>query len=236
MVECARRRRIASRDRARQQRHRLLARLLRQLHTGRCRSVGRRPGAPPAAAQAQGRGRGRAGVTQHPATGRRKESPSYARSGWRRSSPRSTIAATVYVGYQFVFRSTNRGETWERISPDLSSNDPAQMLLKSSSAIPYQTIVALAESPTQSGRALRRHRRRPAARDDGRWKELDRSDVVAASAQVGVARRAVAHMPRERSTSRCAAAKTTTSRPTSTSRPTTAGRSRASSPTCRPVR
>jgi photosystem II stability/assembly factor-like uncharacterized protein len=56
-------------------------------------------------------------------------------------------AATVYVGYQYVFRSTNRGDTWERISPDLSRNDPSQMLVKSSSAIPYQTIVALAESP-----------------------------------------------------------------------------------------
>jgi photosystem II stability/assembly factor-like uncharacterized protein len=59
--------------------------------------------------------------------------------------------ATVYVGFQFVFRSTNRGDTWERISPDLTSNDPAQMLLKSSSAIPHLTIVALAESPTRAG-------------------------------------------------------------------------------------
>jgi photosystem II stability/assembly factor-like uncharacterized protein len=54
---------------------------------------------------------------------------------------------TIYAGYQFVFRSTNRGDVWERISPDLSSNVPSQMLLRSSSAIPYQTIVALAESP-----------------------------------------------------------------------------------------
>ncbi len=55
--------------------------------------------------------------------------------------------ATVYVGFQYVFRSSDRGGTWERISPDLTSNDPSQMLLRSSSAIPYQTIVALAESP-----------------------------------------------------------------------------------------
>jgi photosystem II stability/assembly factor-like uncharacterized protein len=57
--------------------------------------------------------------------------------------------ATVYVGFQYVFKSTNRGDTWERISPDLSRNDPSQMLLKSSSAIPYQAIVALAESPSK---------------------------------------------------------------------------------------
>ena len=59
--------------------------------------------------------------------------------------------ATVYLGYQYVFRSTNRGDTWQRISPDLRGNDPAPMLLKSSSAIPYQTIVALAESPRNQG-------------------------------------------------------------------------------------
>jgi photosystem II stability/assembly factor-like uncharacterized protein len=50
-----------------------------------------------------------------------------------------------------VYRSTTRGDRWERISPDLSANDPAQMLLKSSSAIPYQTIVALVESPQKAG-------------------------------------------------------------------------------------
>ena len=59
-------------------------------------------------------------------------------------------SATIYAGFQFVFRSTNRGETWERISPDLTGNDPSRMLLKSSSAIPYQTIVALAESPSRA--------------------------------------------------------------------------------------
>jgi photosystem II stability/assembly factor-like uncharacterized protein len=58
---------------------------------------------------------------------------------------------TVYVGYQFVFRSTNRGDTWEKISPDLTSNDPAQMLPKSASEIPYQTITSLAESPRVKG-------------------------------------------------------------------------------------
>ena len=58
---------------------------------------------------------------------------------------------TVYVGYQFVFRSTNRGDEWEKISEDLTANDPAQMLPKSSSEIPYQTITALAESPRVKG-------------------------------------------------------------------------------------
>ena len=60
-------------------------------------------------------------------------------------------ASTIYAGYQFVFRSKDKGATWERISADLTSNDPTQMLPKSSNEIPYQTIVALAESRARPG-------------------------------------------------------------------------------------
>ena len=60
-------------------------------------------------------------------------------------------SGVIYAGYQFVYRSPDRGTTWERISPDLSSNNPSRMLLKSSSAIPFQTITALAESPRRKG-------------------------------------------------------------------------------------
>ena len=70
-------------------------------------------------------------------------------------------ANTVYLGYQFVFRSTNRGDTWEKISPDLTANNPAEMLLKSASMIPYQTITSLAESPRVKGLIY-------AGTDDGR--------------------------------------------------------------------
>ena len=68
---------------------------------------------------------------------------------------------TVYLGYQYVFRSNNRGDAWEKISGDLTGNDPAQMLPKSSSEIPYQTITALAESPRVKGLIY-------AGTDDGR--------------------------------------------------------------------
>jgi len=60
-------------------------------------------------------------------------------------------AATIYAGYQYVFRSRDRGASWDRISADLTGNDPARMLRKSSSEIPFQTIVALAESPRKPG-------------------------------------------------------------------------------------
>ena len=59
--------------------------------------------------------------------------------------------STIYAGYQFVFRSTDRGATWTKISGDLTDNDPSKMLPRSASEIPYQTIVALAESPRKPG-------------------------------------------------------------------------------------
>jgi len=68
---------------------------------------------------------------------------------------------TIYAGYQYVMRSTNRGDSWQAISKDLTANEPSQMLLKSSNAIPYQTIVALAESPRTKGLIY-------AGTDDGR--------------------------------------------------------------------
>jgi photosystem II stability/assembly factor-like uncharacterized protein len=57
----------------------------------------------------------------------------------------------IYAGYQYVYKSDNRGDGFERISPDLTDNDAAQMLIRNSNAIPYQTIVALAESPRRAG-------------------------------------------------------------------------------------
>jgi photosystem II stability/assembly factor-like uncharacterized protein len=52
----------------------------------------------------------------------------------------------VYAGYQVLFRSLNRGDDWTAISPDLTDNDRQQMG-ENPSAIPYQTLVAVAESP-----------------------------------------------------------------------------------------
>jgi hypothetical protein len=62
----------------------------------------------------------------------------------------------VYFGGQYLFRSWNRGETWEKISGDLSDNDPARF-----GDIPYQTIFALSESPMRFGLLY-------AGTDDGR--------------------------------------------------------------------
>jgi photosystem II stability/assembly factor-like uncharacterized protein len=84
-------------------------------------------------------------------------------------------AGTIYAGFQFVFRSQDRGATWQKISDDLTDNDPSRMLRRSSSEIPYQTIVALAESPRKRGLlyAGTDDGRLHLTMDDGRhWSEL----------------------------------------------------------------
>jgi photosystem II stability/assembly factor-like uncharacterized protein len=53
---------------------------------------------------------------------------------------------TLYLGLQYVFKSTNRGDTWSRISPDLTYDTAAEM-----GDIPYHTIFALSESPLHAG-------------------------------------------------------------------------------------
>jgi photosystem II stability/assembly factor-like uncharacterized protein len=66
----------------------------------------------------------------------------------------------LYHGFQYLFRSMNKGETWERISPDLSYNDPAQQG-HWPYAIPFATITAVDESPFKFGLLY-------AGTDDGR--------------------------------------------------------------------
>ncbi len=56
----------------------------------------------------------------------------------------------LYCGFQYLFRSMNKGETWEKISPDLTYNNP-QWMGKLPYAIPYQSITAIDESPFKFG-------------------------------------------------------------------------------------
>ena len=59
-------------------------------------------------------------------------------------------ANTVSAGDQYVYRSRDRGTTWERISDDLTDSNPRQMGVNPS-AIPYQTLTHIAESPLTRG-------------------------------------------------------------------------------------
>ncbi|MFQ6038532.1 MAG: hypothetical protein ACE5LV_07940, partial [Candidatus Aminicenantales bacterium] len=52
----------------------------------------------------------------------------------------------IYLGMQYLFRSRDRGDTWERISPDLTYNTPSEM-----GDIPYHTIFTISESPLKFG-------------------------------------------------------------------------------------
>ncbi len=57
---------------------------------------------------------------------------------------------TVYAGAQVVFRSTNDGQSWEAVSPDLTRNDKAKEHGGRLEEY-YSTIFTLAESPRAQG-------------------------------------------------------------------------------------
>jgi len=67
----------------------------------------------------------------------------------------ATRKGTIYIGAQFLFRSRDFGQTWDRISPDLTTNDPAKqrqeqsggVTIDNSSAETHTTIYAISESP-----------------------------------------------------------------------------------------
>ena len=62
---------------------------------------------------------------------------------------------TIYLGGQFLFRSKDHGESWDRISPDLTTNDPARqhqelsggLTIDNSDAEKFETIYTISESP-----------------------------------------------------------------------------------------
>ncbi len=66
---------------------------------------------------------------------------------------------TVYFGSQFVHRSRDRGETWEIVSPDLTTDDPrwqnqersGGLTLDVTGAENFTSLVALAPSPVERG-------------------------------------------------------------------------------------
>ncbi len=66
---------------------------------------------------------------------------------------------TVYIGAQFLFRSRDHGQSWERISPDLTSNDPQKqkqeqsggITVDNSAAEMHTTVYSISESPVAAG-------------------------------------------------------------------------------------
>jgi photosystem II stability/assembly factor-like uncharacterized protein len=62
---------------------------------------------------------------------------------------------TIYIGAQFLFRSRDHGQSWDRISPDLTTNDPEKqkqeesggVTVDNSSAEMHTAIYSISESP-----------------------------------------------------------------------------------------
>ena len=62
---------------------------------------------------------------------------------------------TIYIGAQYLFRSRDHGQTWDRISPDLTTNDPEKqkqeesggVTVDNSSAETHETVYSISESP-----------------------------------------------------------------------------------------
>ena len=86
---------------------------------------------------------------------RRSDEPDYR---WNWNTPihlSPSKPGTIYFGAQFLFRSTDRGENWERISPDLTTNDPLKqkqelsggVSIDNTSAEAHCTIFSISESP-----------------------------------------------------------------------------------------
>lgn len=76
------------------------------------------------------------------------------RFNWDAAISVSPTSNRVYVGAQYLFKTEDRGETWERISPDLTTNDPAKqkqsesggLTVDNSTAENHTTISCIAES------------------------------------------------------------------------------------------
>ena len=62
---------------------------------------------------------------------------------------------TIYIGAQFLFRSRDHGQSWDRISPDLTTNDPEKqkqeesggVTVDNSAAEMHTSIYSISESP-----------------------------------------------------------------------------------------
>jgi len=69
--------------------------------------------------------------------------------------PSPSQKGVIYLGAQYLLRSKDRGDSWERVSPDLTTNDQSRqkqlqsggLSVDNSSAENYTTIITISESP-----------------------------------------------------------------------------------------
>jgi len=80
------------------------------------------------------------------------------RFNWNTPVSFGPASGAMYVGAQYLFRSTNQGDTWRRVSPDLTTNDPTKqkqsesggITIDNSTAENHCTIYTIGESPLDS--------------------------------------------------------------------------------------
>jgi len=81
--------------------------------------------------------------------------PKY-RFNWNAAAAMSpTNKQVLYTGAQYLFKSTNKGNSWTKISPDLTGNDPKKqqqhksggLTIDNTGAETHCTIIAISESP-----------------------------------------------------------------------------------------
>ncbi len=87
-------------------------------------------------------------------------SDTYLRFNWNAGFAADPFdAKTIYYGSQFVHKSTNRGDAWEIISPDLTTNDTTKQHATESGGLTYDatnaenycTILSISPSAVQQG-------------------------------------------------------------------------------------
>ncbi len=85
----------------------------------------------------------------------RDENTEELRFNWNAPMRFGRKSGALYVGSQYLYRSADRGDSWNRISPDLTTDDPAMqeqeetggLTIDNSSAENHCTIYAIGESP-----------------------------------------------------------------------------------------
>ena len=83
----------------------------------------------------------------HRSAGERKDIKPYPKEGepkyrFNWNSPIHVTKNALYVGCQFLFRSTDKGDSWERISDDLTTNDPKKQRQEQSGGITVDNTTA----------------------------------------------------------------------------------------------
>ena len=82
------------------------------------------------------------------------------RFNWNSAMSRDPFdPATIYFGSQFVHKSTDRGQNWEVISPDLTTNDPEKqkqgdsggLTMDATGAENYCTVIVISPAATEEG-------------------------------------------------------------------------------------